>query len=531
MPYGYITLCKSISPNIKGNVYYPYTDVNAYYAQVVVPKAVATIEEDNYRIANGILSIHSDVAGMDVYRRVTYVAERRVKDDGSGYVLFFWHVRSVKFQADKALFTIEPDHFANAWGYASFPSAVVNRLSRYEPNREYACRLDYPTHFKNAYALSGLTPIADPLTQSTNGIVIIAQIRFETTSDMFGNSPISNTLNFVYKDSIANARVQLGTIYQVRTTQDSAGTSIHNGKAQLVRAWAIPEAFLPDIHKLDAGGKYRAVYKDVNNGYADALLYDGLAYAYPQTQQYIYSYQLDQSYRSQCYIGTRRAMVAVPRELPYTNIEFETTLNSDGLRVIMRIGDDTTDLTGQFALRITTNSEIASESENVIGSLKNISHMLGGARKTYEKNGSVGLSTSIFENFLGQYNFHDPQPSIGDGDADITFEWISGTGTAAKYKFPIRVYKRTLDMSNTSYESHIVGGSTHIAYFDDDSSVPFKSDMAGTYPQWTPINGRTTDLTFIQADVSVSNVVLEEGDALVKAFRDGFNYNYITTSA
>ena len=523
-----LTLYNGINPNILGNQYFVYDDPSYFYTNLLSSYKVAVIDEPNYRINNGIVIISASdpvtegVTSYDVLRSITYICEMRTDKIAGGYSFFFYHVEKVYLQADKCYMNVIPDKFANGIAGVTCTKAQVTRLNRIYENGEYPCRIDAPSYLPAVFSGNVTnTPIADNI----SNMVCIAQVRFVNNADFFGNSPISNTLNFVYKaGNVIPQIMHLGCIYKVSCKKNSSGDR-YEGKAQLVQAWMVPSAFLPDVSTIDPTGIYIAYFKDLTDDYSDKQLSSGTAYPHQQQVTYTYKYNLEQEIGKQYYIGTRGCYISVPHQLPRTQIGIETTLNSNGLKVLLRIGEQVTDITGQFALRVTYNNETATDSENIIGGLKTLTGVMSGLSKTYEKSGSMGVAYSIYGKFLDQYNFAEPQPTIGDGDGDLTFEYDSAN---SNYKFPIRVAAMNIHGSIAN-DAYINGAATNIALrFISGSKTTFRTFLK-SLPNYADLNGSTSSsATYIKADVTLYGRPKEELDAIKAAFAEGINFRYVT---
>lgn len=536
-----LILCDGISPNTKGNIYYIFDKPAFYFDNVLSSHKVAVIDEPNYRINNGkaIIStegtISSGVTSFTRLQGITYIADRRTDTIAGGYYWTFYHVSKVYFQAGKCYMDLSLDDFANGMQKAVMEHGEITRLGAYKDDGSFPFYLDTPAYFPESYTNVDGHPISAHISQAD--IVFIAQIRFETTGDLFGNSPVSNTLNFCFtSSSVAKAMTDLGTVFAVATSKNAAGTLYYEGKAQVVQAWAIARKMLPDVLSLSPAGTFRAKFKDLSNGYDDAWLCGGLAYPYPQTQRYIYSYDLPQQYGYQYYIGTRKMQLKVPRQLPSTHIEIETTLNNSGLRVLLRIGEEVTDITGQFTLPITMNNDIATDSEKIIGGLQTATGVLSKVSKTYEKNGSMGVGYLGYSTLLSQYHFNEPQPSIGQGDGDMTFEYEKNDGTYNYFYFPIRTFEKEL-IGNVGTSVSYRGGQTSISFADADGTTKagvreFLSDLMDK-TKWTPLGymSPTTSGIYVQGDIDVGQIPEQNRKAIADAFKDGIRIIYVKSSS
>jgi hypothetical protein len=520
-----LTIFKNINPNTKGSIYYAFDEPTLFYSQILINNTLATVSENDFRINRGTIIVAGNADSYAVYRKATYALERIVRDSGAQPCMIFYHVQKVRYECGKIYLDVTLDDFANGMQSAIFTKGTITRLNRVYQGGNYFYSIDMPTKLPDIFkASTSPYPIADNI----DGMICIAQVRFVNTADFFGNSPISNTLNFVYlAGNVIPQIMHLGAIFQVTCRTNSAGDR-YTGKAQLVQAWMIPKAFLPDVYYNDPSGTYIAYFKDLTDNASDKQLSGGYAYPHAQQTSFTYEYRLAQDLTHVKYIGTRGSMIAVPHELPYTNIGIETTLDSNGLKVLLRIGDQVTDITGQFALHVTYNNDSATDDEKVIGSLKTLTGVMSGLSKTYEKNGSMGVGYSLYSTFLKQYNFANPQPAIGDGDGDLTFEYDASDGT---YYFPIRTY--SLEIAGSVVNDAMNNGAeTFISFNSQNSdSVSFR-EILKSLPDCQFLHGvGTSNVSYIKADVGVEGCPGNEAKAIADAFKEGIDIQYVQVSS
>lgn len=532
-----LILYVDFTPNVKGGVFYPFS-VEEYYHNKCAHSMLTSLQEDSYRFNNGVAIVNiASISQVAKFKNVTYICEVMRDDELSSPVYRYFHVKKFYFQCGKAYFETEPDYFATYWYKCKIPYAAVTRtnvIPDMNTTEHFMCKLpDAKEYMPYPYDSDSLEELSDELTDEQ--ILTIVQIRFVTEADFFGNSPISQTLNFVTTGSPQSNELSVGTIYAVRVKKDEAGGN-WEGKAQVVQAWSIPLSFLPDAASLDPGGLWIPRYHDVNNGYAETNWKGGYGYyAYPQSLQHTTEFNIAQDFARRCYVGTRSNMVALPREIPNSYIKVETSLDSNGLRVIMRVGDQSIDMTGAFEMAITYNSDTATTSEKVINGLKTMTNYISGSYKTYEKRGVMGLGYDAYSTFLNQYNYPNPQPAINNGFAQLNFEYDS---TNKKYKFPLRL-RRVYLVENVKEQVQQEGCETLIHTFNTGSSsdhYDFKSFMLNRLQNCKLIiQGSGTaidrDRTYIKADVEVSGVISDACKSIKEAFANGMFFKYLNTSA
>lgn len=514
-----VKIYQNIIPNNENNTHYFYLNVNNYLDFLERYK-VAEIEENDYRMNNGILIISSSTQGAIYYRNFTYIYETFRTETGT-LVTNFYHIIDVYMQSDNIYIKVELDYFAKYINYAEFNNIVVNRSNRLISNFGV---YDNVKGGKDDALIYRLDNTNYDLTQ----VCAVIELEYNISQNIFGGNNISKTSLFaipfqaiydkVHSVSATYDNVDIcekvldviGGIYAV-----TSGTVV-DIKAQVLNLWFIPTECVAFGSVGLKGIKTKSILTNMTD-----IVFDDVLELRPN--HYIKRVSLDYisnlSWDTVCpnyhvEVGSYYNTMPVNRFIGASYVYYHFVTKASKMEVYIQHGNLEKDLTESFEVLMTTNNGTQSIFQNFTKGFVDTVKLIPSVMATRQEKGTSAAimagATGLISNIpsLQEGNLIGTR---GKGDGAATFSLHTPLACRKPYFATlIRSIVNEKELANR-YGANF---NEKVNSFVDVFGLPLIQ------------SGSTSD-TYIKCDCEVSHVPLNVADFFRQKLADGIYYRYL----
>lgn len=507
-----IEIYKNILPNYENGTHYIYSNVTNFL-NMLEPYRVLELENNDYRMNNGLLIISATNEAVANYRNFTYIFESYRTTSGV-LVRNFYHVKAVDIQSDNIYIAVELDIFGKFIRELNYKDLIVKRC-----NRKINDFMLYD-EVEQTYNSIGNIDLEDTSTIADTDMAVVFTLVYNSSQSLFGNEQItckrlcavamSDLLALVHTDyenvdAVIKAVDLLGGIH---STQSSTSQQL---PAKVIKAWLLPKGlvnfsnvkFVNVKTKSDLTGN---VDKDLN-----ACVY------FVNTSKTTYNKVIDNleqghtTWSSLCpyyhlSVGTRGYSKLCMRTVTPPRVIYEFSFSNNEVKAVVGFGADQQDITGAFEINMTTNNETETAMEKTATTLTKIAGGITTAVAGFKAGGVYGALVAGGLYAVSQLTNTAPltPPLQTHGDGAFTYS----VGYAHRVAFPFKI-NYTQACINQEDIAKLNGASCLV-------SMTSINDIFN-YPL---LFGTDID-TFVIADFKGSNIPAYEVDEIRKKFNDG----------
>ena len=484
-------LYKNKTPNIDNNLFYYFTDFQAYLTELGTP--YLSIDKNSYQINNNVVTAKTDSINVDV-DAITYVIDY----DTTYYRCY--HVNNANIVSGYLYFDVAVDYWGSFIAKCSLENIVVNRCNRNIGTGVYddINIVDYPiiSDYSKVYSMSELAIVFVAIIQNSTSSLFVNN---SSTSIHIYAEPCSNFSHFE-TPNISNIIDEVSGIY-------SAQATIGTLECSIIKAWIVPLQWLylnanPVIPTFNFKSTkysgtiiptYEVAISHVNN----------IILNIPEPQ-----ITIDPDYKY--YVGTNQNVIELPRITQTTKVRLKTIVSQDDVQILIYNGNNYVDISNSFNVTLTTNDGNLTSQQHISKGIQTLATFIGGYAQMLS--GGAGLysgATSIVNAFqpnqakIGYIN--------GGNGVDSFFDYNS-TPIA-----PIKLLKYK-SVNNENEIANRIGANFNIKIADIPSI--FNSVMLGT----------GSNNTYIQADAIVKNVCIDAMQTIKNALRSGIYVKHLSIS-
>lgn len=540
-------------PNTKGNLYYPFFSLTAYYDQILKDYLLTTIDSDSYRFNDGKLIINvASPSQIPMHSQVNYIRERMFyKYDGKtgdDHVVYtkFYHVKRWYYSAGKLFLICEPDNFANAFAdNISFAGAHITRTSRGTPElRSVNSVLAYDgvavTRGKLHYSLNYYDY------SSYQSLCAIAKIDMILENDLFGNNAVTRTAFVAFdvgdiysKFQTAYAKVGSKKYDGMTMVQDFLGSiyqaTTYSGQPNALACrcsgiYIIPQGYISPLANIsiDSTFDFSATLRSALTPYEGLLLGRILPACHYEEELGIVGSTTDIS--GVRYYGVRGQLIELPRSFLSQECIVVFDSNSCGLSLKLRAGKNETDFTSSFSLPCSFSNDIDTEEVQQINGMKSAVTGLSNVLRNLRKVSPLGAAFEVGNSLANAMLTSNTKANPIEGNAFMTYLPEQDEDETTD-DYITKCHTKWASPFITAYVDDVADVNTYVR-FNGAVTDQFTSDnkFLATMQARDFLGTNSYNETFLKADVIAGGCSQEELDAVVSAFADGIRYKYVTSS-
>ena len=413
---------KNITPNFENGTHYIYENFSDYLTKLGTP--FLTISKNSYQINQNqaiITTTDNNANFIDISYLIDY--------DGNYFKCYY--VNDINLQSGYLMLDLSIDYWGTYISKAKIDDIIVNRCNRnittatgvfdtisYTKNN-VATRIDAPlsmqidNNFKTKIAISDLWAVfilsykeQGTAFGSINSTKIytfnIDTIYNKVTNN--GQSPIDETT--LNANPLYVAQEILTGIYGTRGKVQGSNNFI-NIDCEILNAYILTGDMLASTSK-GIFINVKSLYGEFNGEHAIPV--NEVAF-----ETFERNFEINMLYNYNYYFGTRFKGVKLNKMTNNNIVTLSTTIYSNGVKVIVKQGENQVDITDDFEISLTTNSGDLSELASIRYILKTSSQIIG-IRQSDEKN----LNRNVIDftsNQLDLINNNYSMSQIGKGSA------------------------------------------------------------------------------------------------------------------
>lgn len=495
-------LYKNKTPNIDNNLFYYFTDFQAYLTELGTP--YLSIDKNSYQINNNVVTAKTDSLNVDV-DAITYVIDY----DTTYYRCY--HVNNANIVSGYLYFDVAVDYWGSFIAKCSLENIVVNRCNRNIGNGVFdAIEQTNEMSVENYYKLF-----------DRNNLVIAYLVCIKTSSGIFSDATTSLQFFGNYVESLTNVGSLNYAIINHALDLISGVTKIHYGNnnytASVLKAFILPK----ELVKFKAGGTYTFDTTTIDG--SSSFSSDGILLAensqidFSNDTLHQYEINIDANYKY--YLGTKETGVEIPRTTNGIYPIIKCNVSQDNIEVYAGFGDNFVNISNAFSVTITTNNSNMTQQEKITKGIATISSVISGvAQMSMGGLGWLTGGTTISNAITGLMPQKSNGSYINGGDGITTFfDFQVGLITTDSPKIPFKIvkYKSIIDEKE---KANRIGANFNIKIADIPSI--FNSSMLGT----------GSNNTYIQADAIVKNVCIDAMQTIKNALRSGIYVKHLSIS-
>lgn len=499
-----LNLYTGIAPNSNG--LYIYYSQFANYLSNLSTHLLTSVSEDKYLINTGAIRINIDTTlTLSNYKQVVYI----INDVDN--VCYF--VRNSLIQSGYVIYYV----FVDFWG-SYIAQATFDLINVVRCNRRIGTGIYDDIRATNSISTARFpVPAGEYVTGKpddyiASNVYIVFNLVYNVEQTPFGATSATGmyalSLDTIYNKYIALGGgtavttfvdIAVGVVggiygiastngYGVATTNDARVTKAYIINKDLIHVPALPDGVVSVASKSMFGTF------GVGNTIDVLTIYHGV-----KTK----TLTLDNDPDYNFFIGTMNKGLKVVRNTNTTlSVDYRCITSNDGLTVSVVQGDNQIDITSEFEVVLTTND---GDVTNLSG-IKTALAMFLKTGQAVATKGVAGVAT-LAPDIIGLYGHHFSGGQIGNGDGVVTF-WKSGSPATSGVHYPYG-YAKCRSIINEQDNAKYKG-----AFFDT-----YVSTFASIFT-YALLYG-TNIPTYIQANVSLSNVPTEAQDAIREALGRG----------
>jgi hypothetical protein len=480
-----LNIYTNILPNYQDSTYYYFKDKSKYLSEIS-SNLLKTIDVNNYRLNEDSAFLKVDsVLSIENYEKITYLIEYNTEND---YFKCFY-VNYSEYQSGYVHLTLKVDFWGSFIYKTNFSNLLVSRCNRNIGNGVY-----------DSIKLVSTKEIEDlaSVPSDNGGLYILASIMFATGKSSILVNNASTTLRlYAFKVDQTSSTFNLKSLINELSGIYSAKATIGDLDASVLRLYIVPDLTFYTTPE----DKPIFNSKTENGTYELTPDYTVLPYTITKT----FNITIDANYK---YIaGTLFDGIELINTTNDTKVYYDYTTSYDGLKVCVRQGDKSKDITNDFECSITTNEGNLTLQEKINKSLS----LLGGLAMTVANPSTAPLTASLaVANTFNNLTFETNGRVIGSGNGMAS--WIHSqfdtTTLINKLKngLVLQKYKSAIDEK----ENADVKGCIFNKLIEFENI--FNSKFVGT---------NNDGLTYIQATCNINNLQVDVMQAIQNALING----------
>lgn len=401
-----LKLYKKILPNIKGGLHYYFTSKSQYIESLGNP--YMELENDNYRINSGILTITTSNIFVDV-NEITYIAD--IQDT---YTRFYF-VDYAEILSGFISMSLSLD----MWG-TFFDLAIIDKIRVNRCNRNIGIGVYDNIQVTQGVEYEQLNTTVGTIDLSNLALVFTA-VYNTGVSTIISNNAATALGTFVIRLNDLEPATQTPLDWAVEAISGiySVQGTITDFDAAVLNAYIVP------YQTLGAKSGTVPIFKSKTTSLGDLTITPDFVVA-PFTFPIAFDVSLDPNYNY--YFGTKLAGLKLIRTTETTiRLYCNFIAKQDGIQVIVKQGDQALDITDAFSVGLTSNdgnfttAQRISRGIQMLGGIASSGFQIasGGAGVVTGAMGMVSALQGIIETGNAKYT--------PGGDGINTFRLLSGT--------------------------------------------------------------------------------------------------------
>lgn len=469
-----LSLVVGASINRGNGTHYFYRNISNFLAlfSLITPY---TIDFPNYRINEGFVIIQNPAAGnigIETSKNITYVIDHDIEAD---YIRCYF-VKSCVNQSDKIIFYVELDNWGTYVRKALFGRAHITRSNLYGNAAGYYDEA-LPSGFLNALEDSRLTGTFTPAQLS-----IVFLLNYNVSQGVFNNDKIGRTEMFAAtlqqcidactrvnldKTSLTAIEMALDIIGGISGANSNTGTN----EAEVVKAWIVPTSWLEYGDVVLS----RLTGKSLFSSEADGLRLDNVRQVVPSFRTGSYNLADFPRFIAEypnhiVYFGPKYNGFKVPRKLPaYSTkdlrVYYRVTIGQDDIQVLLYYGEDEHDISGNFAVRLTTANNIANPLQAMARDLSFGLNFTQSLFSGYKNGGAIGAAVSGAKSLVG--NIRNAGLATANGSGDGFASWNEGAERSAAHLVKKPYFYMFYETNADEKARAVINGAKYDIFLDD----------------------------------------------------------------
>lgn len=502
--------------NIGEEVHYCFFDRSKYLAELS-KYLLLSLPFGSWRFNRGQILISKEVFTQNKkdWGRVVYLCD--TGEDGTPAT--FWHVTSKTEQSGYIVFNIVKDLWGTNYPYASLKELRISRCNRDVGNGylDEIKEVDGNEHYKAIKLL-------DPL---SNYIVVMLISVVMSTTTMFGNNPLNQTLMFgiplneIYSklnaspwdklDPVDKVRFLVGGLRSAKNSEGGSGST----DIAVLRCWIVPRELVSlsstSINQLNGTSFVNPTGYDFKNvalvnptqGYMSFDMADFIGNA----NEWYYNYKLA--------FGPWGHEMALTRFTNDTKVYVRSFVGSSDVKIELVQGSNVLDVSSSFELNLNVNNQLGTNAEQLQKVVSKLVAIVGAGAIGYAKGGVGGAVLAGATTAIASIE-HPKATSPASTNGDGATSFFGGNANGVLYPWVLKGYKSLADEMKNAYFN---GANFDVRNNDLNGIQNEKHLGANSYEEHS---------TFIQcSSLEVSLVDRETSDFISQEFKRGIKYKYL----